>query len=370
MVSSNTVRKAEAPLAAVEIPAELLTRVDEQASAVDSGQAHPREVFPALAAAELLDLGAPFNKEGGLVQQAAVIEALAERSLSTAFALWGHRMSIEYLSLAGGSYAEAVLPELRAGQTAGVSGMASGFKAYAGAGTLDLQLERGEQNRLRLSGRLPWASNLYPDAVVVSAAYGPQSDSGSGQRSRHIVAFPLAAAGVQVGRDLNLLALQGTASTYVTLDQVELSQEQVIADDFDGFMTRCRPTFAVLQSSFCLGLATASLRNAEAGITGVNEVFVGEFHQLAEDLVEAKRALADYAQRVGTQTPPERAQVLALRLEAGRLAVALATLEIKTAGGKGYIADSAPNRRYREATFIPVQSPSEAQLRWELAKGR
>lgn len=366
-----TVGTAEDPLAEVDIPTDLLHRVADHAAAVDSGEAHSREIFADLAAAGLIDLGAPSNTGGDLVKQAAVVEALAQRSLSSAFALWGHRMSIEYLASAGGAYAESVLTGLRSGQTPGVSGMASAFKTYAGAGTLDLRLERDEQNRFRLSGKLPWASNLYPDAVTVSAAYGPQAESGAnGERSRLIVAFPLAAEGVEVGRDLNLLALQGTASTYVTLDGVELREEQILTDDFDTFMGGCRPTFAVLQSSFCLGLATASFQHAGTGIQGVNEVFLGEFQRLGEELAEAKRLLADYALRVATDNPPERRKVLALRLEAGRLAMALATLEVKTAGGKGYITDSAPNRRYREATFIPVQSPSEAQLRWELDKGR
>lgn len=361
-------QSAQALLDETVVPAELLDAVTEHAAAFDSGQASPRELFPSLAAAGLLDLGAPFNQDGALVTQAAVIASLAQRSLSAAFALWGHRMSVEGLSLSGGSYAEKVLPGLRAGTVPGVSGMASAFKEYAGAGDLALSLERDEQGRLRLSGRLPWASNLYPDAVVVSAAYGPEPDSESGERSRYVIAFPLDAEGVQIGKDLNLLALQGTASSYVTLDQVVLGQEQVLSEDFQTFMTRCRPTFSILQSSFCLGLATASIEHAAAGITGINEVFAEEFQQLSAELAEAAANLADYARRVATGNPPPPRRVLELRMETGRLAVAGSALEIRTAGGKGYVRDSAPNRRYREATFIPVQSPSEAQLRWELAR--
>ena len=43
-------------------------------------------------------------------------------------------------------------------------------------------------------------------------------------------------------------------------------------------------------------------------------------------------------------------------------------LTVRTAGGKGYASGTAASRRYREAAFIPVQSPSEAQLRWELGR--
>lgn len=366
-----SVTTAENPLAEVGVPHELLNQVSEAATAVDAGEAHPREVFPALAAAGLIDLGAPANTGGQLLRQAAVVEALAERSLSTAFALWGHRMSIEYLAAAGGDYAEGLLAQLRTGEVPGVSGMASAFKTYAGAGSLDLTVDRAEDGGLTLSGRLPWASNLYPDAVVLSAAYGPADDlDAAGERKKLILAFQLSDEGVEVGRDLNLLALQGTASTSVKVEGVRLESQQILTEDFDEFMSRCRPTFAVLQSSFCLGLAAESFRQARSNLPGLNEVFLEDFEQLGDDLGVAKEQLADFAARVAGANPPERRDVLALRLEAGRLAVALATLEVKTAGGKGFIADSSPNRRFREATFIPVQSPSEAQLRWELAKGK
>ncbi len=32
----------------------------------------------------------------------------------------------------------------------------------------------------------------------------------------------------------------------------------------------------------------------------------------------------------------------------------------------GYAQDAPANRRMREAAFLPVQSPSQSQLRWEL----
>lgn len=366
-----SIATCENPLTNVGIPHELLQRVSDSAAAMDAGDAHPREFFPALARAGLIDLGAPGNTGRGLLEQAAVIEALAERSLSTAFALWGHRMSIEYLAAVGGRTASQYLEELRSGGVPGVSGMASAFKTYAGAGTLDLTLERDTSGALRLSGRLPWASNLYPDAVVVSAAYAPDDVLDTqGERGKLIIAFRLADHGVKVGQDLDLLALRGTASTYVTLDAAWMAPEQILTHEFGDFMGRCRPTFAVLQSSFCLGLATASFRQAHRNLSGLNEVFRNDIEQLGNDLRAAKDQLAGFADRVAGNNPPDRKDILALRLEAGRLAFSLAALEVKTAGGKGYIVGSDTNRRFREATFIPVQSPSEAQLRWELARGK
>ncbi|WP_168198602.1 acyl-CoA dehydrogenase family protein [Nesterenkonia sp. NBAIMH1] len=359
-------RTLEEPLASVEIPAEALASAQENARAVDQGDAFAREIFPALGRAELLGLGAPANAGGELLKQAAVIEALAERSLASGFALWGHRMCIEYLAAADTDWARSILPDLQAGTVPGVSGMASAFKTFAGAGTLDLSMVR-EGGSVVLSGTLPWASNLYADALVVSAAW--DRTEGADQAVPTVVAFWLSTEGVEVGKDLDLLALQGTASTYVKVQDARIPAQQVLSTDFYDFLGRCRPTFGILQSAFCMGLATASFRMARANLPGLNEVFFDEFSDLQDQLEDARCTLRDYARCVGTPEAPERRDVLRLRLRAGQLAVALAALEGKTSGGKGYVVTSDANRRLRESLFLPVQSPSEAQLKWEIAKG-
>ncbi|OOK73454.1 ntrC domain protein [Mycobacterium kansasii] len=76
--------------------------------------------------------------------------------------------------------------------------------------------------------------------------------------------------------------------------------------------------------------------------------------------------MASVAASVGGQQPPSKKELLSLRLSAAEIASASAALEIRTAGGKGYASRTPASRRYREAAFLPVQSPSEAQLRWEL----
>ena len=39
---------------------------------------------------------------------------------------------------------------------------------------------------------------------------------------------------------------------------------------------------------------------------------------------------------------------------------------LEVVGGRGYAMSSPTARRAREAAFLPVQSPSQSQLRWEL----
>src|SRR5699024_12634974 len=82
----------------------------DNAQSVDAGDIAARDALPQLAAESLIHLGAPRNKCGGLVQQAAVMEALARYSLGVPFGLWGHRMAMEFLELSGGSYAQYGIP--------------------------------------------------------------------------------------------------------------------------------------------------------------------------------------------------------------------------------------------------------------------
>jgi alkylation response protein AidB-like acyl-CoA dehydrogenase len=117
----------------------------------------------------------------------------------------------------------------------------------------------------------------------------------------------------------------------------------------------------------CLGLARASVDQAQLGLSGVNAVFGDEIGKAGADLARSESTLTDVARAVGSASPPTKKDLLSLRLSAAELAVTCTALEIRTVGGKGYASNTPANRRFREATFIPVQSPSEAQLRWELA---
>lgn len=350
-----------------DIPEHVNDWVRDNAHAVDAGNVEAREALPLLADAGFLSLGAPLNAGDALLNQAAVIQVLARHSFSTAFALWGHRMCLEFLELAGGRFAHSVLPGLHAGTTPGVSAMAPGYKALSGIGDLELELAQDEEGCLRLSGRIPWASHLHSDAIAVAAAYGLEAGSDpSGAQGGVIVAFPLKSAGVSIGPTLDLLAMRGTASTHVTLENVKIDEAQILTEDFGGFLQQTRPTLSILQASFCLGLATASYQQAIQNATGINAVFAEEIQEQGQRLSETKCQLAELAVKVGTSTPPTPLDVLSMRLNAGQVAVRLASLELKTSGGKGFVTTSDTNRRYRESTFIALQSPSEAQLRWEI----
>jgi alkylation response protein AidB-like acyl-CoA dehydrogenase len=347
--------------AAVErLDPELLADIRTHAGALDSGEETSRRSFTRLGAAGLLGLGAPGNSDGRLPQMADVIGQISGECMSTGFSLWANRMAVEYLLTAATPFSIAAAQPVLSGTTLGVTGMASAFKEAAGCGSLDLTATPVDGGYL-LSGSIRWASNLYPDSTMVTAA---RTDAGE----KLIVALPLNTAGVVIGDHFDLLAMGSTASSYLRLENAYISSEQVLSTEFDAFLQAVRPTFLVLQSAMCLGLTRTTVHQSRLALTGVNEVFTAEVDVIAEKLAAAQEALAALAAAVGGAKSPTKKELLSLRLSAAELSSASAALEIRTAGGKGYASRTSASRRYREAAFIPVQSPSEAQLRWELGR--
>jgi alkylation response protein AidB-like acyl-CoA dehydrogenase len=339
---------------------ELLADIRAHAGALDRGEETSRRSFSRLGAAGLLGLGAPNNTDGRLPQMTDVIGGISGECMSTGFSVWANRMSIEYLLTAATPFSLDAAQSLLTGSTLGVSGMASAFKEAAGCGSLDLTAAPADGGYL-LSGSIRWASNLYPDSTMITAA---RTDAGE----QLIVALRLDTPGVVIGEHFDLLAMGSTASSYLRLENAYVSSEQVLTKDFQAFLQTVRPTFLVLQSAMCLGLTRTTVEQSKQGLTGVNAVFTDEVEAIADKLAVAETTLADLAAAVGGAKTPEKKELLLLRLAAAELSSASAALEIRTAGGKGYASRTSASRRYREAAFIPVQSPSEAQLRWELGR--
>jgi alkylation response protein AidB-like acyl-CoA dehydrogenase len=339
-----------------------ISQIASSAMSLDQGERDTRANLELLARSGILGLGAPRNHNRALPTMAAVIAELAGHCLSTAFSVWAHRMTIEYLTEAATPWSLRASANLIGGEALGVTGMASAFKDAAGCGTLDLAATPAGQG-YRLTGTLRWASNLYSDSIMVTAA---QTDTGE----KLVVALPLATSGVTIGNHFDLLALGSTASSFLKLDEVYVGHDQILSHDIESFLNRVRPTFLVLQSAMCVGLGRRCLDEVEPSLTGVNSAFAVEFDSLSAELTGIESQVTGFAAAVGAPITPTKRDLLTLRLAAADVVSAAAALEIRTAGGKGYARRTDASRRFREAAFIPVQSPSEAQLRWELRTGR
>jgi alkylation response protein AidB-like acyl-CoA dehydrogenase len=292
-----------------------------------------------------------------LLPSVRVVRELATASLAAAFSAWSQRMVIEYLSCCPPPGSETDLARaLRSGEVTGSSALAPAMSDLARHAELPV-IATPDGDGWRLTGRIGWASNLFDDAVVVTPARTP--DEG-----RLVVLFRRTADGVTPTPPHDLLGLNGTGTGALELDGVWVGRRAVLSDDLPDFMALCRPTMLLQQSALAVGLADAALDQAGAKLTGVNAVLRSEHEDLAGRRDDVAIRMEDQAaSRVGI-TPGDLAR---LRLDAMDVAARAVRLESTVSGGSGYLTGSGTARRVREAAFLPVQAPTEAQLRSEAA---
>ncbi|WP_243788524.1 acyl-CoA dehydrogenase family protein [Saccharopolyspora gloriosae] len=357
MVSAHTAAQVAAPTgypdrAAV---AEFFTA---RAGDLDQGGCDVRPGLGFLGERGLLGLGAPDNADDELATMLLVVEDVAASCMSSGFSLWAQRMVIEYLERGrAGAGPDREPAALRSGSRIGVTAMAPAMKHVAGLEPVPVIAERTDGG-VRLNGPIRWASNLFEDALVVVPA---RFADGGGL----IAVLRVDDPGVTVRSAPELLALGGTRSSSATLTQVEVPAGNVLSEDLTGFVRSVRPTFLLVQSAFCAGLAGASRRCSAELLDGLNAEFREDFDELASRHDSVRARLFDFARAPHRPSP---ADLLRLRLDAARVAGTATKLESTLIGGRGYVATSATSRRLREAAFLPIQAPTEGQLRWELSR--
>lgn len=322
--------------------------VAARAAEIDEQRTDVRTDLAELGREGLLDLGLP--------DMARVLDEVSAHSLAVGFSTWAHHMTLRYLDASPTGGFDEQIRALAAARTIGVTAMAAGLKQIAGLGQVPVTGDTDGPD-LIISGPIRWATNVFPDALMVLPARVGEHTV--------VVAVDTNADGVTVDPAPPLTALGATASTSLHLDRVRVQPHRVLATDLAAFVAGIRPAFLLLQTAFCVGVARAALTAAAEAHTGPLAQFGTELEDASARTADIRSRLYGWAADPGAATVPE---LIRLRLDSARAAVDVTRLELSLTGGAGYTLGSAANRRFREAAFLPVQSPSEGQLRWELTR--
>lgn len=335
---------------------ELMEELSSLASEVDCNSDHDaRTAIRKLAASGLLDLGLP-GSAGSYSDQIRVLSELASVCMTTAFTAWSHRMTVEYLVVHGGDNER--VDDVRSARRVGSTALAGTFRAAAGVAEMPVATHGVHSDR-KASGFLSWASNLHEDAVVVTGVRAAESGH------RHLIAFDIGSEGVEILPVHGLLALDGSKSGALRLSDVDVPQSCDLASGFEEFIGDVRPKFLLFQTAFALGLAHGAL-SAIQDLRGPAVALESSIDEARLRLLDLRGRLEDGGAAIDSGLRPGLRSCLQLRLDASHLAQLSTQLELSVRGGSGFLARSATARRVREALFLPVQSPTEAQLRWEL----
>jgi alkylation response protein AidB-like acyl-CoA dehydrogenase len=322
-----------------------------------------REFLKQLVAGGFIDTGLSQSAEP-IAKCGKLISDLAAKCLSSSFVTWSHRMTSEYVDRFGTQWLrENRLPELLTGSRIGSTALATALADRSGKELLPITFQQVGDKYL-IDGVIPWASNLYPDTLVIFAAREPETGE------RKLFAAELSFAGVSVKPAEGLLALNATASGTVRFEGLELSSDYAFDASVDEFFSRMRPRFLLLQSAFCLGLTKASLEAATAAPSAVP--FAEELASLQAQFDELERTWSELLERqqdfAALPARQDPLPYLEVRLAAALLAQAVSRVELASVGGRGYFVANPTSRRVRESLFLSVQAPTEGSLRWEISQ--
>ncbi|WP_414631948.1 acyl-CoA dehydrogenase family protein [Achromobacter sp. UBA4530] len=350
------------------LPQDLQDWLTQHAEALDDGSLDAATVLPRLASAGLFRIGVP-EAQGGLAgtdigDAIEAVSQVAERSVASAFVAWGQRVFIEYLLTSpNAALAERWLAPLLAGELAGATALSNAMKFLSGIESLQITA-RDVDGQWTLDGRMPWVTNLRPQGFLVAAAVTAPDGTPA------VVALPHDIAGLERSVDLSLLALQSSNTAALDVRGVRIGPEWLIHADARQYLPGARPAFAGLQCGLSIGLARRALQAAgQAGQGQASRGILGQpLQALSAQLEDLTAGLI-----AGVRSQRFVAEPWALfeiRIALADVANAAVQLELQASGGAAYLKPGGAGfaRRWREAAFLPIVTPSLVQLKTELAK--
>jgi alkylation response protein AidB-like acyl-CoA dehydrogenase len=350
----------------VPINAGLAVWLDQAAGPLDTCATNAASILPRLAEAGLFGAGVPAGLGGAGGDVTDAVEAVAgvsEHSLAAGFVLWGHRTFIDYLVQSpNGPLRERLLPDLIAGRVAGATGMSNAMKFLSGLEELQTTARR-EGEGFVLDGKLPWVTNLRAEgfhvATAVAQAEAPQA--------AFCAALPHDAVGLTRSPDLDLMAMRATSTAAITMTEVRIGPEHILHPHAATWLPQVRPAFLGLQCGMSIGLARRAIAEARGQVGAARHVLQEPIDSLSKALVEHERALREGLRNGGFRA--EAAPLFRIRIALAEIAAQAMSLELQASGGRAYLSVSGQGfaRRWREAAFIPVITPSLVQLKAALA---
>ncbi len=335
--------------------------------AIDQQGLYPGEVLREFAAAGAMSahLKAPFGQE----DYGLAVRAMAQASRvcgATGFMMWCHAVCGLYLQEAASeSLRQELLPLHAKGIGLGGTALSNPMKTYAGIEKFLLKAKPVEGG-YRVSGTLPWVSNLAADhycgaiATVVDDA------------NRELM-FLLRcdAQGMDLRECPSFAGMEGTGTYALHLKDYFVPMTDVIADPSRPLIKRIRPGFVMLQC----GMAAGVIQGAIDSMWEVEPV-LGHVNQYLEDRPATLQAeLDDLLQRVTAlaQTPYDDSdeffvQVLDARAHGAELSLRAAQSALMHQGARGYLMTSAVQRRVRESHFVAIVTPALKHLRSEMTR--
>ncbi len=342
----------------------------EVAEAIDRQGHYPRSVMQQLGA--LGAMSAHLEGPAGRNDYGLAIRAMAEVSRvcgATGFMVWCHAVCGLYMQASGNpALSGDALMAHATGRTLGGTAMSNPMKSYAQIESLLLKAVPVEGG-YRVSGSLPWVSNLGPDHACGALA-GVVDERGEVVRE---VMFLLRcdAPGVELRDCPSFAGMEGTGTWALRLKDHFIGADEIMADPAKPFIARIRGAFVMLQCGMALGVTQGAIDTmwaVEDQLGHVNQFLDERPADLQAELDTLEARVMKLAQTPFDSSPAFFIEVLDARAHGAELSLRAAQSALLHQGARGYLMSSDVQRRVRESHFVAIVTPAIKHLRKEIAR--
>ncbi|BCO29668.1 hypothetical protein MIZ03_4592 [Rhodoferax lithotrophicus] len=355
---------ADALLAAVRTIAQGPLR--QQVEAIDRQGHYPKAILQELAAAGAMSahLDAPHGSGDFFLAIQAMAEA-AKVCGATGFMMWCQAVCGLYLQQSGNpALTGDVLTRHVAGLGMGGTALSNPMKSYAEIESLLLKATKVEGG-YRVSGTLPWISNLQTDHYCGAIAAIPESGT------ELMFLLRCDAPGMELVECPTFSAMEGTGTYALRLKDYFVGPDDIMADPAKPKIAHIRAAFVMLQCGIAVGIIQGAIESMWAV-----EPQLGHVNQYLEDRPDTLQAeLNALVARVQTmaKTPFDTSteffiDVLDARAHGAELCLRATQSALMHQGARGYLMSSDVQRRVREAHFVAIVTPAIKHLRKEIAR--
>lgn len=330
----------------------LLADLSSRAADVDQQGTWPEWQFSRLAEEGVLGWVIPIEYGGSEIDPEMLIfgyERLATACLTTTFILTQRNGACQRIAGCDNDQLKAeLLPDLCAGRlfaTVGVSHLTTSRQHLSQPA---VQVKPSGDSFV-LNGQIPWVTGAKPADYVVTG--------GTCEDGRQVLmALPTKLGGVTMHDPAPLLALDGSLTGSIGLEDVQVDQRYLLAGPVEGVMKQGQGggTGSVATSALAVGLSGRSIAllmqesDRRPDLKDVVDPFAAEWSNLRFDLYSAARGEATpETPHLTSESIRQRANSLALRSTQALLAATK---------GAGFVSGHPAERGIREAMFFLVWS--------------
>jgi isovaleryl-CoA dehydrogenase len=344
-----------------------------QAAEIDSTGSFPRAGIDALAKAGVLGMMSSTDVGGGgqsLAEVSAVIEKLAGACGSTAMVVLMHYSATALLEAYGDTKTRTAIANGNHLSTLAFSeaGSRSHFWAPTSSATSD------GNGQVTLDAQKSWITSAGEADSYVWSSRPVADDTG---KPMTLWLVPSDSSGLTVKGKFDGFGLRGNASSPVTGEKVQVSEDARLGDDGAGLdiaLQTTLPYFLVLNASFSLGLIQAMIGQAgehlkNTKLTHLDQTLAEQeqhrtrYAQLLTTVDEVRVFIQDTLQALGTGRPDATLRVLQVKAVAAEAASEVADGVMRLCGGSAFRKELGVERRFRDALAARVMAPTTEALR-------